>query len=69
MNTNFAKRRAFLAARKNEGRRGTIGFTGVADLRSFIGQEYIGGMVKAAEDYDINFINMGSAKNYSVFSS
>ena len=67
MNTNFAKRRAFLAARKNEGRRVTIGFTGVADLRSFIGQEYIGGMVKAAEDYDINFINMGSAKNYSVF--
>ncbi len=67
MNSQFAKRRAFLAGRKNQGRRVTIGFTGVADLRSFIGQEYIGGMVKAAEDYDINFINMGSAKNYSVF--
>ena len=67
MNTNLAKRRAFLAERKNEGRRITIGFTGVADLRSFIGQEYISGMIKAAEDYDINFINMGSAKNYSVF--
>ena len=67
MNPGIAKRRAFLTARKNAGQRLTIGFTGIADFRSFIGQEYIAGMMKAAADYDINFINMAGAIKYSLF--
>lgn len=67
MNFSIAKRRTFLASEKNSGHRITIGFTGIADFRSFIGQEYIAGMMKAASDYDINFINFAGAIKYSLF--
>lgn len=67
MNQGIAKRRAFLTQRKNQGNRVTIGFTGIADFRSFIGQEYIAGMMKAAADYDLNFINFAGAIKYSLF--
>lgn len=67
MNPGIAKRRSFLNARKNNGQRVTIGFAGIADFRSFIGQEYIAGMLKAASDYDVNFINMAGAIKYSLF--
>jgi DNA-binding LacI/PurR family transcriptional regulator/AraC-like DNA-binding protein len=67
MNQGIAKRRAFLTHRKNQGNRVTIGFTGIADFRSFIGQEYIAGMMKAAADYDLNFINFAGAIKYSLF--
>ncbi len=45
----------------------TFGFAGIADFRSFIGQEYIAGMLKAATDYDLNFINFAGAIKYSFF--
>ncbi|MBR4629512.1 MAG: substrate-binding domain-containing protein [Treponema sp.] len=61
------ERKQFLAERKNSGKRVTIGFTGIADLRHFIALEYIKGMMQAAADYDINFINMGEAVRYSLF--
>ncbi len=70
MNPEITKRREFLAKRKHSGNgtnRLTIGFTCIADFRSFIGQEYINGIVKACEDYDINFINMSQAVKYSLF--
>ncbi|MBQ0050677.1 MAG: substrate-binding domain-containing protein [Treponema sp.] len=67
MNSGIAKRRSFLASRKNSGKRVTIGFTGIADFRSYIGQEYIAGMMKAAADYDVNFINFAGAIKYSLF--
>lgn len=70
MNQEITQRREFLAKRKNSGSgpgRLTIGFTCIADFRSFIGQEYINGIVKACEDYDINFINMSQAIKYSLF--
>lgn len=67
MNQGIAKRRAFLTQRKNQGNRVSIGFTGIADFRSFIGQEYIAGMMKAASDYDLNFINFAGAIKYSLF--
>lgn len=67
MNSKISKRRAFLANRKNSGQRVTIGFTGIADFRSFIGQEYLAGMQKAAADYNLNFINFAGAIKYSLF--
>ena len=67
MYSGISKRRAFLASRKNSGSRVTIGFTGIADFRSFIGQEYLAGMQKAASDYDLNFINFAGAIKYSLF--
>ena len=67
MNQGIAKRRAFLTQRKNQGNRVTIGFAGIADFRSFIGQEYIAGIMKAANDYDLNFINFAGAIKYSLF--
>jgi DNA-binding LacI/PurR family transcriptional regulator/AraC-like DNA-binding protein len=67
MNPGIAKRRSFLNGHKVNGQRITIGFAGIADFRSFIGQEYIAGMMKAATDYDINFINMAGAIKYSLF--
>lgn len=71
MNPEIAKRREFLARRKYTGgginNRLTIGFTCIADFRSFIGQEYISGICRACEDYDINFINMSQAIKYSLF--
>ena len=67
MNHGISKRRAFLASQKNQGHRITFGFAGIADFRSFIGQEYIAGMLKAAADYDLNFINLAGAIKYSFF--
>ena len=67
MYSGISKRRAFLANHKNSGSRVTIGFTGIADFRSFIGQEYLAGMQKAASDYDLNFINFAGAIKYSLF--
>ena len=51
MNFKISQRKAFLTEQKNKGQRITIGFTGIADLRSFIALEYIEGMMKAAADY------------------
>ncbi|MCR4821390.1 MAG: substrate-binding domain-containing protein [Treponema sp.] len=67
MNHGISKRRSFLANQKNQGHRVTFGFAGIADFRSFIGQEYIAGMLKAASDYDLNFINFAGAIKYSFF--
>ncbi|HAC32664.1 MAG TPA: hypothetical protein DCF70_08585, partial [Treponema sp.] len=67
MALKLSQRKQLLTERKNAGQRITIGFTGIADLRHFIGLEYIKGMMKAASDYDINFINMGAAVKYSLF--
>ena len=67
MALKLSQRKQLLTERKNGGQRITIGFTGIADLRHFIGLEYIKGMMKAASDYDINFINMGAAVKYSLF--
>ena len=67
MALKISERKQFLAKRKNEGKRVTIGFTGIADLRHFIALEYIRGMMKACADYDINFVNMGAAIKYSLF--
>lgn len=67
MALKISVRKQFLAERKNAGNRVTLGFTGIADLRHFIALEYIKGMMKAASDYDINFINMGAAVKYSLF--
>lgn len=67
MNLKISQRKAFLNREKEAGHRITIGFAGIADLRSFIALEYIEGMMKAAADYDINFINMGAAVKYSLF--
>lgn len=67
MGLKISERRIFLSERKSAGNRLTIGFAGIADLRSFIGLEYIKGMTKACIDYDINFINMGGAVKYSIF--
>ena len=43
MALKLSVRKQFLAERKNAGNRVTIGFTGIADLRHFIGLEYIKG--------------------------
>ena len=67
MALKISERKQFLAKRKNEGKRVSIGFTGIADLRHFIALEYIKGMMKACADYDINFLNMGAAVKYSLF--
>lgn len=67
MALKISERKQFLAKRKNDGKRVTIGFTGIADLRHFIALEYIRGMMKACADYDINFVNMGAAIKYSLF--
>lgn len=62
MSNPVARRRAF--AKKNNL---TIGFTAIADFSSYIGQEYLAGIMQAAEDYGINFINMSSAVHHSIF--
>lgn len=67
MNQSITKRRSFLSGRKNQGQRVTIGFAGIADFRSFMGQEYLAGIMKACADYDLNFINMAGAIKYSLF--
>ena len=67
MALKISVRKQFLTERKNSGQRMTIGFAGIADLRTFISLEYIKGMVKACADYDINFVNMGGSVSQSFF--
>ena len=67
MNQGIYRRKKFLSTEESLGHKITIGFAGIADFRSFIGQEYIAGMLKAAADYDINFINFAGAIKYSLF--
>lgn len=64
MNSQITARRTFLKKRSSPL---TIGFTAIADFTSFIGQEYISGIMKAAEHYGLNFINMTSAVRPSLF--
>ena len=67
MALKISVRKQFLTERKNAGQRVTIGFAGIADLRTFISLEYIKGMFKACADYDINFVNMGGSVSQSFF--
>jgi DNA-binding LacI/PurR family transcriptional regulator/AraC-like DNA-binding protein len=60
------KKRQFLQARERAGKRVTIGFAGIADFRSVIGQEYIAGVTKAATDYGVNLINFAGSIKYSL---
>lgn len=60
------RRRAYLAAREKAGNRVTIGFAGIADFRSIIGQEYIAGITKAAADHGVNLLNFAGAIKYSL---
>lgn len=64
MNSRIAARRAFLRKRSSPL---TIGFTAIADFTSFIGQEYLAGIMRATEHYGLNFINMTSAVRPSLF--
>ena len=65
MSTQIAQRHRFLKSLNSPL---TIGFTAIADFSSFIGQEYLSGIMKASSDYGINFINMASAIRHSIFS-
>lgn len=67
MSLKILERKQFLTKLKENGKRLTIGFAGIADLRSLIGFEFINGIMSACADYDINFINMGGAVKYSLF--
>ena len=58
MNSQITARRNFLKKRSTPL---TIGFTAVADFSSFIGQEYLAGIIRACENYGVNFINLASA--------
>jgi DNA-binding LacI/PurR family transcriptional regulator len=64
MKTPTAERRNFLKKRHSPL---TIGFTAIADFSSFIGQEYLAGIMKACENYGVNFINITSAIRPSLF--
>ncbi len=64
MHSQITARRNFL---KNRSSPLTIGFTAIADFTSFIGQEYLAGIMRAAENYGVNFINMTSAIRPSLF--
>ena len=64
MNTRIAARRQFI---RNRAAPLTIGFTAIADFSSFIGQEYIAGIMSAANDYGVNFINMADATRHQLF--
>ena len=64
MNSQITARRNFLRKRASPL---TIGFTAIADFTSFIGQEYISGIMRACEHYGLNFINMTSAIRPSLF--
>ena len=64
MNSQITQRRNFL---KRLSSPLTIGFTAIADFSSFIGQEYLAGIMKAADNYGVNFINMTSSFHPSLF--
>ena len=64
MHSQTAARRTFIKKRSSPL---TFGFTAIADFTSFIGQEYLAGIMKAADDYGVNFINMTSAIRPSLF--
>jgi len=44
----------------------TIGFAAIADFRSIIGQEYLAGINKACEDFNINIVYFVGAIKYSL---
>ena len=64
MHRQITARRNFLKKRASPL---TIGFTAIADFSSFIGQEYLAGIMRASENYGVNFINMTSAIRPSLF--
>ena len=65
MNALSAKRQNFL---KKLDKPLTFGFAAVADFTSYIGQEYIAGIMQAAADYGINLITMAEAVHHSLMS-
>ncbi|MBQ7158781.1 MAG: LacI family DNA-binding transcriptional regulator [Treponema sp.] len=44
----------------------TFGFAAAVDFSSYIGQEYVAGIMHATADYGINFINMADAVRHSM---
>ena len=64
MNPLISARKSFLKKRSSPL---TIGFTAIADFTSFIGQEYLSGIMNACENYGLNFINMASAIRPTLF--
>ena len=62
MTDPIARRRAFAKEHSL-----SIGFAAIADFSSFIGQEYLAGIMQAAEDYGVSFINMASAVRHALF--
>jgi DNA-binding LacI/PurR family transcriptional regulator/AraC-like DNA-binding protein len=66
MEKSKGQRTRWLAQKKRTGKRITIGFTGVTNFRSFIGKEYLAGVSKAAQDYDINLFNFLGLIKYSL---
>ncbi|MBQ6780106.1 MAG: substrate-binding domain-containing protein [Treponema sp.] len=65
MNVGGAKRHQFL---KNRANPLTFGFAAAADFSSFIGQEYVAGIMQATQDYGIHFINMADAVRHDLLS-
>ena len=65
MDALSAKRQNFL---KKLDKPLTFGFAAVADFTSYIGQEYIAGIMQAAADYGINLITMAEAVHHSLMS-
>ena len=64
MADSVLERKKFL---RSKSRPLTIAFTAIADFSSFIGQEYIAGIMQACRDYGLNFINLADAVNHSMF--
>ena len=64
MNSQITVRRHFLKKLQSPL---TIGFTAIADFTSFIGQEYLAGIIQACRNYGVNFINMTSAIRPTLF--
>lgn len=67
MDNKITNRLTFLSNQKKSGHQITVGFTGVADFRSFIDKNIIAGMLQASKDYDVNFINMSYAAKQNFY--
>ena len=63
MGAKSARRHHFL---KNRDVPLTFGFAAVADFSSYIGQEYLAGIMQATQDYGIHFINMADAVKHGA---
>ena len=63
MGAKSTERHHFLKKRVNPL---TFGFAAAADFSSFIGQEYLAGIMQATQDYGIHFINMADAVKHSL---